>query len=190
MPVFRDYHRTVVGYHGTRRRTALRIVTGRQRFSPSRSADDWLGHGVYFWEYGPKQAWSWARRRYPGDAIAVLGSMVRLGNCLDLLDPDNANELIRVHRMLQQDARRIGISLPKNRNARKYLDCQVLEYAYAAFESAQGEVIDSARAVYVPTQAKKRLWERSWLYHETHVQLTVRSPDCILGTWLVDPLEE
>jgi hypothetical protein len=28
MPRFADYHRTVVGYHGTRRSTALRVVQG------------------------------------------------------------------------------------------------------------------------------------------------------------------
>ena len=42
-----DYHRTIVGYHGTRRATAARLVDG-EPFGPSENDDDWLGHGVYF----------------------------------------------------------------------------------------------------------------------------------------------
>ena len=97
MPRFADYHRTIVGYHGSRRSTALRIVQGLEGYRRSENADDWLGHGVYFWEYTPKQAWSWAERRRElqgwGEEVAVLASMIRLGNCFDLLDPDNLGVL-------------------------------------------------------------------------------------------------
>lgn len=185
MPFFRDYHRTVVGYHGTRRETALRIVSGESTFRQSNNDDDWLGHGVYFWEYAPEQAWAWARKRYAkGTQIAVLGAMIRLGNCLDLLDPKNSKALVSLKNKLVADSAAAGVSLKKNYNSRKYYDCSVLEYAYAAYDQAESQPIDSARAVYVPTQGKERLWNSSWLYHETHVQLCVRNSECILGTWL------
>src|ERR1700730_5185253 len=97
MPRFDDYHRTVVGYHGTRRSNALRIVQDLEGFKRSENTDDWLGHGIYFWEYAPKQAWAWANQRQKNqnwdEEIAVLASMIRLGNCFDLLDPDNLQEL-------------------------------------------------------------------------------------------------
>ena len=79
MPRYADYHRTVVGYHGTRRSTALRIVQGLRGFEPSENDDDWLGHGVYFWEYAPQQAWLWAeqRRRSKGwDEDVAVGAMI------------------------------------------------------------------------------------------------------------------
>jgi hypothetical protein len=63
MPRFADYHRTVIGYHGTRRSIALRIIQGLEEYKRSENADDWLGHGIYFWEYAPKQAWAWADQR-------------------------------------------------------------------------------------------------------------------------------
>lgn len=188
-PVFRDYHRTVVGYHGTRKKTALEIVAGKREFKSSKNEDDWLGHGTYFWEYAPKRAWNWARKQYPNVEIAVLGSMIRLGNCLDLVDPDNTKLVVDLHRRLVSEVGAVGGTLRKNYKARKYLDCQVFEYAYAVFED-EGERIDTVRGVYVPTQSKDRLWERSWLFHETHLQLCVRNPECILGTWLLKPLEE
>ncbi len=115
--------------------------------------------------------------------------MIRLGNCFDLVDPDNAQILVRLHRRLESEANAAGKTLRRNYQAKKYLDCQVLEYAYAVFED-EGEQVDTARGVYVSTQSKDRLWERSWLHHETHLQLCVRNPDCIVGTWMVKPLEE
>jgi hypothetical protein len=64
MPRFADYHRTVIGYYGTQRSTALRIVQGLESYQWSTNADDWLGHGIYFWEYAPKQAWAWAELKW------------------------------------------------------------------------------------------------------------------------------
>jgi len=94
-PLF-DYHRTVIGYHGTRRATANDLVDGAP-FTASANDDDWLGHGIYFWEYAPLQAWWWARRRYGEDDAAVVGAMIHLGSSLDLLDPANVGLLRAAH---------------------------------------------------------------------------------------------
>src|SRR3954469_25733504 len=98
---FDDYHRTIVGYHGTRLSVALDIVNRRRGFSHSRNRDDWLGHGIYFWEYAPSQARWWAERRQKrrgwNEPIAILGSMIRLGFCFDLLDPYNVTYLTEVY---------------------------------------------------------------------------------------------
>lgn len=56
-------------------------------------------------------------------------------------------------------------------------------------ERETGKKLDTIRAVYVPTTGKERLWERSWLYHQTHIQLCIRNPDGIVGIWLEKPLE-
>ncbi len=190
MPVFRDYHRTVIGYHGTLKSTALEIVAGDRTFKYSRNNNDWLGHGVYFWEYAPQQAWQWAAHRYKKQRrpIAVIGAMIRLGACLDLLDPDNSKRVVTIHKQMLKAFEESGETAPRNRNADKYLDCATLQYAYTALE-AEGEPIDTCRAVYVPTSGKERLWQRSWLYHQTHIQLCVRNVECILGCWLVKPKE-
>jgi hypothetical protein len=50
-----DYHRTVVGYHGTSAKIADALVEGAP-FRESVSVNEWLGSGVYFWEYASKQA--------------------------------------------------------------------------------------------------------------------------------------
>jgi hypothetical protein len=189
MPIFEDYHRTIIGYHGTRESTAREIVQLERPFKRSENDDDWLGNGIYFWEYAPQQAWNWARRRYRGEDIAVLGCMLRLGNCFDLLDPENARRLQRYHGRFLRDLNAAGRTPPRNVRARKRLDCAIFEYANAVFAAEEAEELDSVRAVYVPTSGKQRLWPQSWLYHETHVQLCIRNPRCILGTWLVRPRE-
>lgn len=191
MPIFADYHRTIIGYHGTRREKTLAIVSGREAFSPSRKAYDWLGHGIYFWEYALQQAWAWARRHYPGEEIAVVASMIRLGNCLDLLDPHNASDLVVLQQNFVKDTETAGKPVPRNFNSRKFLDCAVMEYAYRMYEQSRQERVESSRAVYVPSGSEKqsRLWKSSWLCHDTHVQLCIRNEACILGTWLAKPQE-
>jgi hypothetical protein len=191
MPRFADYHRTVIGYHGTRRSTALRVVQGLEGLKRSENDDDWLGHGVYFWEYAPKQAWAWAERRrqqqHRDEDVAVLGSMIRLGNCFDLLDPDNLDELAGFRREYERSERQAHRSPKENHNKSKYLDCAVFEFAYAVFE-AEVDAVDTCRAVFVPSD--ERLWTRSGVHRHAHIQLCVRNPQCILGTWLVKPVED
>jgi hypothetical protein len=193
VPRFEDYHRTVIGYHGTRRSVALEIVQGNRDFSYSRNRDDWLGHGIYFWEHAPQQAWWWAerrrRRRKWDEEVAVLGSMIRLGNCFDLLDPAHVKYLESVFQRYQLVEQAAGRQLLENANNHKYLDCAVFQYAYANLEAA-GKKVDSSRAVYVPTGKDKRVWKRSWINRQAHIQICVRDPACILGTWLVKPARE
>jgi hypothetical protein len=189
---FDDYHRTIIGYHGTRLSVALDIVNRRRRFTVSRNRDDWLGHGTYFWEYAPQQAFWWAERRKKrqrwDEPIAILGSMIRLGFCFDLLDPYNVRYLLEVHEEYRETAAAAGRKIPQNANHHKYLDCSVFQYAYAVVDDSGAEgPVDTARAVYVPTGENKRVWSRSWISRGAHIQICVRHPACILGTWLHYP---
>ena len=86
--IYGDYNRTIVGFHGTSRAKSLLLVQRKADFEASHNRDDWLGHGIYFWEHAPRQAYAWAQQRW-GDDAAVVASMIRLGNCFDLLDPPN-----------------------------------------------------------------------------------------------------
>jgi hypothetical protein len=179
-----DYDRTLVAFHGTRRSTAKKLIRG-DAFGVSENDDDWLGHGIYFWEFAPQQAWWWARRRYGEDA-AVVGALVRLGRCLDLLDPSNAELLRTAHDDLERMISGVGEKLPENANNHKYLDCAVLNYAYGLLDR-DARAVDSCRAVFVPLQEGKmpRLWKRSGVFGNAHVQLCVRTPGNVLAVWPV-----
>jgi hypothetical protein len=192
MPEFEDYHRTVIGYHGTKKSIALKLVQGIESIQPSENGDDWLGHGIYFWEYAPKQAKAWAQLRkqknkWP-EEVAVVASMIRLGNCWDFLEPQHLEELHKNYVDYRRMMDFACLSVKANIYSHKYLDCSVFEYAYKEFENRPDPiVVDTCRAVFIPLSKKQpRLWPGSGLYWNSHIQLCVRNPKCILGTWLVD----
>ena len=90
------------------------------------------------------------------------------------------------HSDMMEALKQSGRSIRKNANAKKYLDCASLQYAYAALEE-EGIRVQTCRGVYVPSESRGRLWERSWLSRDAHIQLCVRDQSCIIGTWLVEP---
>lgn len=193
MPPFDDYHRTIIGYHGTRLSATLDVVNRRADLRPSDGPDEWLGRGVYFWEYGPQQALDWAERRRRDEGwdepVAVLASMIRLGSCLDLLDPQNVEWLATMHERFVRDCIASGKTVPKNVLARKWLDCAVLESAVRALDSRPDvRPIDTIRAVYAPSRSRDRAYPTSWISRGAHVQIAVRNRRNILGTWLQNPI--
>jgi hypothetical protein len=201
---FDDYHRTVVGYHGTGLSTALRIVNRLEDFRWSRRNFDWLGHGIYFWEHAPRQARDWAelrrkqfrRKKKPTaeevrkaeEPIAVVASMIRLGFCFDLLEPDNVDYLLGIFERYRRAMQLAGEPLPENNRKYRKLDCAVFEYAYKVISAESAHpAVDSSRGVYVPAGGDRRVWDSSWVSRGAHIQLCVRNPACILGTWLSHP---
>ena len=177
---FHDYNRTIIGYHGTTTEIAERLVNG-EPFTASNNDDDWFGAGIYFWEYAPKQAWWWATKFKNKKHPAVIGAIIRLGQCLDLLDPLNVAELKQFHDDSLEAWRAASKPIPKNGNQHKKLDCALFNLFYD--NSKVG--IETARAVYVPTQSAKRAWKRSWIYEEAHIQICVRELKSILAVWRV-----
>jgi hypothetical protein len=182
---YRDYHRTVVAYHGTSVLEADRLVEG-QAFKPSDKAYEWLGRGVYFWEYAPKQAWWWAKkmRKYPKPA--VVGAMIRLGNCLDLLDPENVRSLRRVYDDILPKWRAARVPIPRNVLSKRSLDCAILNLVYSRSDTTETK-IEASRGVFVPTSRTRRVWLGSWIYDEAHIQICVREQKNILAVWHVRP---
>lgn len=204
MARFDDYHRTVVGYHGTGLTAALRIVNRVESFVWSERDYDWLGRGVYFWEYGPKQALDWARRRQKKYAkknvktlqdvrratepLAVVACMIRLGFCLDLTEPGNIEYLGEIFESYKEKMELTDDPLPTNDRHIRRLDRAVFEYAYKVIEDSEpNSKVDTARGVYVPKDGTKRIWDGSWISRDTHIQLCVRNSASLLGAWLHYP---
>ncbi len=179
---FSDYHRTVIGYHGTTAIAADRLVAGED-FQPSDEADEWFGRGVYFWEHAFQQAWWWARRD-GNPAPAVVGAVIRLGHCFDLLDPGNVTILREYHDRLIGRLTNKGLPVPVNVRSHRSLDCAVFNHLYAEFED-DNKPLDTARAVFIPTSPSKRVYQGSWISEETHIQICVRNPKSILAVWHV-----
>lgn len=178
---FHDYHRTIIGYHGTTAEAAERLVNG-EPFKASDNDDDWFGTGIYFWEYAPKQAWWWAERLKRHRKPAVVGAIIRLGHCFDLLDPANVAVLQGFYDKAIQRWTDRGVPVPRNGNQHKNLDCAIFNMLYAEWRHP---LVETARAVYVPTDSAKRAWPRSWIYEQAHIQVCVRKAKNILAIWQV-----
>lgn len=180
---FSDYHRAVIGFHGTDMASAERLVSGED-FEPSDEDDEWFGKGIYFWEHAFRQAWWWARGHKKHRHPAVIGAVVRLGNCLDLIDPGNVGILRGFHAAMIAEMNAAGTTPPLNVRTYRRLDCALFNYMYKYLERAK-QPLDTARAVYVPSSRLKRVVPGSWISEETHIQVCVRNPRSILAVWHV-----
>jgi hypothetical protein len=182
---YRDYHRTIVAYHGTTEAEADDLVEG-VAFKPSNKTFEWLGKGVYFWEYAPKQAWWWGKEMRKYKKPAVVGAMIRLGNCLDLLDPENVRWLRSVYDDIIPKWRKAKVPIPQNVLSKRSLDCAMLNWIYSQSDKSKSS-IETCRGVFVPTSSAKRVWRGSWIYDEAHIQICVREQKNILALWHVRP---
>jgi hypothetical protein len=92
---------------------ADRLLAG-EPFRRSENGYDWLGSGVYFWEYGPDRALQFAREKQQRGQIveaAAIGALVQLGRCLDLLDTGCTLNLAEAYPSI---AVQYGTMLPRN----------------------------------------------------------------------------
>jgi len=160
------YDRMVIAYHGCDAKVAERILRGAP-FRKSQNDYDWLGEGIYFWEYGADRALQFAREQHARGKVkrpTIVGALIQLGNCFDLMDTKFTRELASAYGMLQNRPERVGIRL------NYYLD---------SFEP-RGIGYDSVRCGFVEGEPA---FEGSGIHQQSHVQLAVRNPGCIVGTF-------
>jgi hypothetical protein len=141
------------------------------RFAPSKNDYDWLGHGIYFWEYAPGRAWQWATEKYGADG-AVVEATVELGYCLDLTDIVHTSAVRLAYERLREAFIAAGKPLPANRGKARYLDCLVINYL-ATY------VLPECDTVRAPFLEGEPIYQGSMLLTQSHVQLVVRNHACI-----------
>ncbi len=187
-------------YDGTLRN--LKVTNKREKHH-------WLGHGIYFWENAIECAAEWAiaygeknlkktpsflKRFNPTkDDLkpAVVGAIIDLRNCLNLLDSAG-------HKVVQ-DASRVVVdniminSLDESGDWSKlsktiedlyrdrpswnhYLDC--LSVNEACIDEKGKSIFDTVRGCFPEGD---KLFVGSHILSKTHVQISVRNPDCIIG---------
>jgi hypothetical protein len=112
-----------------------------------------------------------------------------VGFCFDLLDPANVNNLRSYHQSFDRTLKESPTSSLSNVRANKKLNCAVFNFAHESLKT-HGNPLDTCRAVFVPTMKTDRIWAGSGINAYAHIQIRVRNPECILGTWLVQPMEE
>lgn len=180
------HDRIVLGYHGCDADIAERLLAG-EPFHRSQNDYDWLGTGVYFWEYGADRALRFARdqqRRGKLREPAVVGALVQLGHCFDLMDTSFTRDLAFAYASFRRHAGGKGEALPRNAGSSpdkklRRLDCSVLNY-YLDSEERGGNAFDTVRGGFVEGD---RAFPGSGIFRESHVQIAVRNLACILGVF-------
>lgn len=181
----------LLGFHGTDEATAERVLAGEAHLQPSKNSYDWLGHGVYFWEYSPQRALEFARQalhdsRFSKGKVrkpAVIGAVIDPGLCLNMLEASALDQARASFETLEQSG-----SMPKNVGGidklQRHLDCAVIEMLHALREDDDRNGDESLP----PYQsARGAFWEGNEIYpdagfrEKTHVQLVVRDMSCIKG---------
>lgn len=190
----------VLAYHGCGIDIAKDVVLGNKVLKASSNSYDWLGKGIYFWESDPQRAWEWADehvRRSKIQEAAVIGAVIDLGNCLDLISRTDLELVATAHAQLLRDAELSEYTLPKNRNPEgqegndllfRALDCAVINYLHKRVEDPHDNdfsypPFDSVRGLFTEGEA---LYENSGFQKKNHIQIAVSNPSCLKGVFLAD----
>ena len=181
------FARIIVGYHGCSDAFARKLLLGKLPISdwkPSANQWDWLGKGICFWEHSPERALRWARERHRGRRIvpSVLGAIVQLGECFDLTNEGFVEILGDSFKELTKAFHAEGLELPKNKTAagkRRDLDCLPINHCLERPSRADRRY-DSVRGAFLEGPPA---FDGTSISKETHIQIAVRNPACILGVF-------
>ena len=176
--------RFVLGYHGCDQSIVNGILTGKSDIRVSRNDYDWLGNGIYFWEDSYQRAFQWARHSKRVDHPAVIGAVINLGHCLNLLDVEHLETVKVAHQTLKRTSAQAEILMPVNRGDTfkdRKLDCAVIETLHGVREGENLEPYQTVRGFFVEGEA---LYEGAGLRHQDHIQLCVRDTDSVVGFFL------
>ena len=191
-----SYQRTIFGYHGCDSRVSDTVLAGKAKLLASENTYDWLGHGIYFWEHGPARAFEWAEQqaRRKGSKIkrpSVIGAVIQLGNCFDLLDVRFTKELSLHATDLEQALKAEKRDLPHNQTTgvgdfdwlRRHRDCFVLNSVIPLVERFNDCNFHSVRGVF---QEGEPAFNGAGIKLKSHIQIAIRDPRALIGYFRPD----
>ena len=180
---YADYPLTVYAFHGCDESVAETVFRGEAELFASENDYDWLGSGIFLWENAPARAMQWAldqQKRKP-EVIkkpAVVGAVVNLGSCLNLIDKASNQPIKDAYNALEE--LRIStpeLVLPVNKGKLHRLDALVLNIA-CLFAKKNHHPYDTVRAAFIEGEP---VFKGSAIQSDTHIQLCVRNPDAIVA---------
>lgn len=165
----------IFGYHGCEREVAESVVLRKEKaLRSSENRWDWLGKGAYYWEGAPKRAFDWAKKHCKNPA--VLGAVIDLGNCMNLLDIDSQTLLQSTYQSLREKQD----ELSRNSRVCHDLDCDVIN-ATCEYLAGRNCAFDTVRGSFPEGDP---VFPESKILTMTHVQICVRNPEAVVAYFL------
>lgn len=190
------YHQPfqITGFHSCDKSVGLRILNGEDELIASDNTWDWLGPGIYFWEQNPGRALEYAigcatgrqKNRIPIKTPFVIGAIIELGNCLNLLEPNSIDIVKKAHIALKETYRKSGKPMPINKGANRQLDCAVIKYVHQSNVDTI-KPYDTIRSAFLEG---RKIYPRSNFTDRLHIEICVREPQSIKGYFLPRPIYE
>lgn len=190
----------VLGFHGCDKATAEEVFSGKTRLKNSTNEWDWLGNGIYFWENNPQRALEYARLLVkhpercskPVKTPAVIGAVIDLGYCVNLLDEKSirlVKEANEVYCAMCEAENQPAAQNKSGGNSKdlllRYRDCAVIESLHIFREEKKERPFDSVRGIF---GEGKPLYDNAGFREKNHIQICIRNPNCIKGYFRVlDP---
>lgn len=192
-----SYHQPfqITAFHSCDREIGLKVLNAKETLMPSNNLWDWLGPGVYFWEQNPGRALEYAKECAVGKqknkirikTPFVIGAIIELGNCLNLLEPLSLNIVKEAHSGLEKAIKESGEKMPVNKGANRALDCAVIKFLNGVREASNELPFDTIRSSF---QEGGELYPGSNFTSRLHIEICVRNQELIKGYFLPMPIEE
>ena len=160
----------VIGFHGCDKSVSEKIIHGKTGLKKSENEYDWLG------------------AKNPNNSIkepAVIGAVIDLGFCLNLLDSNNIKILKNQYEIFELEMDIAGKKIKQNRDVKgnsdlllRFLDCAVIEHLHQHRKTNNQIPFDTVRGVFLEGEP---IYETSGFREKSHIQICVRNPNCIKG---------
>lgn len=181
----------IIGFHGCDQSICDIVVSGQSMLKVSRNGYDWLGHGIYFWENNYERAYEFASNppgKRKNSNPAVVGAVIDLQNCLDLLDKKNLSHVKTSYFELISASKNVDRKIPVNKTVDgstdlliRELDCAVIENLHKTRKEENFQPFDSVRGVFVEGNP---LYPGAGFNDKNHIQICIRNPNCIKGLFV------
>ena len=173
----------------------MAILNGDYDLIPSNNTWDWLGDGIYFWEQNPNRALEYALNsamgiqfnKVPIKTPFVLGAILELGHCLNLVEHGALRLLSETYNEMEKVYKVAKLPMPVNKDTRRELDCAVIKYIHQTNKTEGKRNFDSVRCAFGEGLLA---YPTSNFSSQLHMQVCLKTPDLIKGYFLPKPLNQ
>jgi hypothetical protein len=128
------------------------------------------------------------RSKRPISAPAVVGAVINLGYCLDLTSSMGIRAVEASHKSFVALCEAEGRALPHNRGGpdrlMRNLDCAVVNHLHKVRKDYLEKPFDTVRGIFMEGGP---IYAEAGFQKKTHIQICVRTPECIKGVFRVPP---